>query len=158
VDAAFPRSGSLGNTRRECARLLPHAIATLGHAGQREETRICEADLLSRTGRYLSASGLIDEAVKHLERSIAIYTMAGPSLEHEVARAADNLGMVRYQEGDLERAAAAHQRAIDIFAKDPALASRTSQALTNLAWIRWSEGQRASAEDAAHRAIELAHA
>ncbi len=83
--------------------------------------------------------------------------MAGPSLEHELARAADNLGMVRYQEGDLERAAAAHQRAIDIFAKDPALASRTSQALTNLAWIRWSEGQRASAEHAAHRAIELAH-
>jgi tetratricopeptide (TPR) repeat protein len=158
VDAVFPRSGALGHTRLECARLLPHAIATLGYAGQREATRICVADLLSRTGRYLSASGLIDEAVKHLERSISIYQMAGPSLEHELARAADNLGMVRYQEGELERAAAAHQRAIDIFARDPGLASRTSQALTNLAWIRWSEGQRASAEEASHRAVGLADA
>ena len=36
--------------------------------------------------------------------------------------------MVRYQEGDLERSAAAHQRAIDIFSRDPTLVFRLAAA------------------------------
>jgi tetratricopeptide (TPR) repeat protein len=154
VEAAFPRV-AVGTSWMECARLLPHAIATLGYAAHREATAICVANLLVRTGRYLSASGLVDAAVKHLERSISIYQRAGAPFERELARAADNLGMVRYQEGDLERAAAAHQQAIEIFARDSERASRTAQALTNLAWVRWSQGEWTAAEEAATRGAEL---
>src|SRR5262249_37584948 len=89
VEAAFPRSGVVGYSRLECSRLLPHAIATLGHAGVRDQTRVCAAHLLSRTGRYLGASGLFDEAIKHLERAMSIYQVVEPPLERELARAAD---------------------------------------------------------------------
>ncbi|MBY0275662.1 tetratricopeptide repeat protein [Candidatus Binatia bacterium] len=156
VEQAFPRSGSAGRARPECTRLLPHAVAALGHARWIDTGRIAAARLLQRTGVYLSACGWSEDAVKHLERAVAVFGQAGPAHEAEHARAAEDLGMVFYQLGLLVPAARAHERAIATLADGPHRdVVRAGQALINLAWVRWSEGALAAASDVARRGVAL---
>lgn len=156
VERAFPRSGSAGRARPDCTRLLPHAVATLGNARSIATGRLAAARLLQRTGVYLSACGWSDDAVKHLERAVAIFGQAGAEHEGELAGAAEDLGMVFYQLGQLVPAARAHERAIATLADGPDRdVVRAGQALINLAWVRWSEGALDAATAVARRGVTL---
>ena len=156
VERAFPKSGSAGRARPECTRLLPHAVAALGHAHDVAEARLPSARLLRRTGVYLSACGWSDDAVKHLARSVAILDAPGAAHESELAQAAEDLGMVLYQAGRLEEAGRALDRALATFGDGPHRdATRAGQALINRAWVRWSEGALDAAADDARRAVAL---
>lgn len=156
VERAFPQSGSAGRARPECTRLLPHAVAALGHARDVAGARLPSAHLLRRTGVYLSACGWSDDAVKHLGRSVAILSGSGDAHEPELAQAAEDLGMVLYQAGRLEEARRALDRALATFDQDPHRdAMRAGQALINRAWVHWSEGALDAAVDDARRAATL---
>jgi hypothetical protein len=156
VERTFPSSGAAGRARPECTRLLPHAVAALGHAGTRPGVQLTAARLLRRTGVYLSVGGWSDDAVAHLERSIAIFGAAGPTHELDLAQAAEELGMVLYQAGRLAPSARAHERAIATFtAAAHRDVVRAGQALLNLAWVRWSEGALDAAAEDARRAVDV---
>jgi tetratricopeptide (TPR) repeat protein len=72
VLAAFPERGDRPRHFDECALLLPHALAAIGHAKALRTDPELTASLLERTGVYLRGSGWLSQARDHLQDALEI--------------------------------------------------------------------------------------
>jgi tetratricopeptide (TPR) repeat protein len=70
--AAFPERGDRSRHFDECALLLPHALAAIGHAKALRTDPGFTASLLERTGVYLRGSGWLSQARDNLQHALEI--------------------------------------------------------------------------------------
>ena len=104
VNAAFPYRENVIETWAGSARLLPHALATAGHAETFEVALETTGRLLNQVGSYQVIRAEFSEAKTVLERAVrmaeAVYGPDHPN----VATGVNNLGGVLRALGDLEGA------------------------------------------------------
>jgi len=114
VNDAFPFESSDVQTWPQCARLLPHALAAVGHAGALGVASEATGRLLNQAGLYLDGRAEFAEAKVAYERALAIYEQSLGSDHPNVATLVNNLGGVLRALGDLAGARAHYERALAI--------------------------------------------
>jgi tetratricopeptide (TPR) repeat protein len=97
-----------------CVRLLPHALATTGHADRLGVAADATSDLLDRVGVYLRRRAEFVAAQAAHQRALAIAEAAYGPDDPEVAVHVNNLGTVLQDLGDLAGAKACFERALGI--------------------------------------------
>jgi tetratricopeptide (TPR) repeat protein len=116
VDAAFPP----GNFDVEpetwpwCGRLLPHALASGGHAEKFRVALPAATGALTRAGIYLTMRAAFAEAREACERALAIGESAYGPNHPGVAIFVNNMGRVLLDLGDLAGAKVCYERALSI--------------------------------------------
>jgi len=136
VDYAFPRDSDDFHNWPVCSLLLPHALATAGHAEELGVVPETTGDLLNRIGIYLNLRAEYKDSKSVLESALVIFeNVYGPD-HPEVARTLTNLGIVLRQLGDYEGAKERLERSLVIFENvygpDHPMVART---LTNLGTV-----------------------
>jgi tetratricopeptide (TPR) repeat protein len=114
VNRAFPAQSDDVRTRKECDRLLPHAIAAVDFAegldvAPEGTTRLLNQMCMYALGRaeYIKAKAAVERALKIDERAFAP--------DHvKVASHLNNLGIVLAELGDIAGARVAYERALEI--------------------------------------------
>ena len=117
-----------------CAQLLPHALATAGHAGTHEAEPLTTADLLEGAADYLHGRARYADARVLYERALAIREAQFGGQHVTTARSLDNLANVLVHLGELTDARSLHERALRI--RESSLGADhpdTAQSLNNLA-------------------------
>ena len=156
VEAVYPRSGLAGDVQPESGRLLPHALAVLGHVAELPQCDERAARLLSRTGVYMSATGVQARAVEHLTSALRLYDRHPELGDRERAAVLGNFALVQNARGELyeardllERALALHERL------DGPDALSVGLALVTLAWVRRALGDLGEARAAGERGARI---
>jgi len=159
VEAVFPRSGLAGDVRPEAARLLPHSLAALGHVEALPQCDERAAQLLSRTGIYMSATGVHSRAIEHLTKALRIFDRHPELGDRERAAMLDNVAVVQNARGEVEEARVLLERALAIHERlDGPDAVAVGLDLVNLAWVRRVLGERQGARAAAERGARIIRA
>ena len=114
INAAFPYEENVVETWAGSARLLPHALATAGHAETFEVGLEATARLLNQVGLYQDIRAEFSEAKTVLERAVRMAEAAYGPDHPTVATGVNNLGGVLQALGDLEGARTHYQRALAI--------------------------------------------
>jgi tetratricopeptide (TPR) repeat protein len=117
-----------------CARLLPHVLATTGHAVAHQAEPLTTADLLEGAADYLHGRARYGDARVLYERALAIREAELGGHHVTTARSLDNLANVLVHLGELADARALHERALRI--RESSLGADhpdTAQSLNNLA-------------------------
>lgn len=155
VEQQFPISGAIGDLLPDCTRLLPHAIAALGHTKDMEGAEACAGRLLGRTGTYLCARGSTEEGVAQLGRAHDIFRKL-EDRKADYAHACELYGRGRYQRGDMEESRKLVETAVGLLDEvgDPS-GMNYPRCLTVLAWICWSMGDTEAARQAAERCTKM---
>jgi tetratricopeptide (TPR) repeat protein len=160
IAAAFPK-GKLSDPAvwRQCASLLPHALAAANHAQHGEVEPAATSKLLNRAGSYLEARGWFSEAQQALERALALDEATFGPEDPTTANSLSNLGSVLRAQGDLPRARCLLERALAIReasfgADDP----RTADSLDNLARVLREMADRSGARALLERALAIREA
>jgi tetratricopeptide (TPR) repeat protein len=137
-----------------CARLLPHAQATIGVADGAEPERATR--LMDRVAGYLRARGEYALARPLLERALMIRERQLGPRHPDTAASLDGLGVVLWLQGELaaarphlERALAVRERLLGPDHPD------TGDSLNNLALLLWSRGELAAARPLYERALAI---
>ena len=114
VGTAFPYDSDDVRTWRECARLLPHALAAARQAEELGVAPDSAGRALNQLGLYLLGRAQFEEAKRAYERAVRLgESSLGP--DHPmVATRVNNLGMVLRDLGDLAGARAHFERALGI--------------------------------------------
>jgi tetratricopeptide (TPR) repeat protein len=156
VNAAFPYDSDDVRTWGECARLLPHAVATTDFAEPLGVGLEVAARLLDQMGLYSRGRAEYATAKAAYERALAIAEKAfGP--EHpNVATVVNNLGLVLEDLVDLPGAKAAYERArrIDDKAFGPEHPN-VATVVNNLGLVLKALGDLPGAKAACERALRI---
>lgn len=156
IESVFPRSGLEGDTRAESARLYPHAVAVLDHCRDFEECRTTSAQLLRRTGSYLSARGRHREGAEQLRRAIEIFEQTGEFDSARFARTLGSLGLVEYALGHTREAHERLAKAVEIYERLYGEDLHVAQELIGFCWVLRTEGRLADADSHIDRSIRIA--
>jgi tetratricopeptide (TPR) repeat protein len=156
VNDAFPFDSDDVRTWPVCARLLPHALTTAGHAEVLQVASEATGRLLNQAGLYLSGRAEFAQAKAAYERALAIgEAILGPD-HPNVAIRVNNLGGVLQDLGDLAGARAAYERALAIdeavFGPDHPNVARD---VNNLGLVLKDLGDLAGARAAYERALAI---
>ena len=156
VNGAFPQESHDVRTWDVCARLLPHALASAGHAQRLAVAPEAAGRALNQAGMYLNGRARFDEAKDCYERAIAIDEEAYGKDHPNVATDVNNLGGVLQAQGDLAGAKRCFERAIAIdekaYGKDhPDVATDVN----NLGMVLQDQGDLAGAKKCYERAIAI---
>jgi len=156
VNAAFPQNSDDVRTWETCGRLLPHALASAGHAERLAAAHDEAGRALNQAGLYLNGRARFAEARACFERALAIYETAYGKEHPNVATAVNNLGLVLRDLGDLKRAKACFERALAIdektYGKDhPEVATDVN----NLGGVLQDLGDLAGAKACFERALAI---
>jgi len=159
VDGAFP-SGDIPpqdvRSWPQCARLLPHALASAGQAEALGVAPEATGRLLNQTGLYLKGRAEFAEAKAAFERALAIGEAAFGPDHPNVARDVNNLGSVLQDLGDLAGARAAFERVLGILEKAlPPEHPYIAVTVNNLGSVLQDLGDLAGARAAYERALAL---
>ena len=111
---AFPYKASNAQTWAVCSRLLPHTLASAGHAEDLAVGPEAAGRLLHQAGLYLQQRARFNEARMVFERALHIDEMAYGRVHPNVAIRASALGRILQEMGDLSGARAAYERALRI--------------------------------------------
>ncbi len=114
VNDAFPQHSDDVRTWEECARLLPHALASAGHAEDLGIAPDATARVLNQAGIYLRGRAQFAEAKVAHERALAAHGVFYGEDHIEVAAIISNLGGVLKALGDLPGAKGHYERALRI--------------------------------------------
>ena len=114
VDAAFPAHSRDPQTWRACARLLPHAMASAGHAERLQQAPLQTGRLLRRVAVYLIGRAQDADAKTVASRALAIHEAHLGETNAEVAADLLTLGRVYQAMDDLRDARAPFERAVAI--------------------------------------------
>jgi tetratricopeptide (TPR) repeat protein len=139
-----------------CARLLPHALAAVGHTEALQVASEATARLLNQVGLYLEERAEFAEAKAALERTLTIYEQSLGSEHPYVATAVNNLGSVLRTLGDLAGARVHYERALAI--DEAALGPHhpnVARDVNNLAGVMYALGDLAGARAAFQRALAI---
>ncbi|EYF03182.1 FxSxx-COOH system tetratricopeptide repeat protein [Chondromyces apiculatus] len=110
----FPESSEDIVTWPLCARWLPHALTSVGHAETLDVAREARAQLLHRFAVYLQGRAAFAEAKGYLERALALHEDEYGKEDPRVASVLRSLGSVLHDLGDLGGARACFERALGI--------------------------------------------
>lgn len=158
VEAVYPRSGLSGDVQPASGRLLPHALAVLSHAAQLPPCDERAAQLLSRTGIYLSATGDHTRAAEHLAKARRIVARHPTFGERERAALLANVAVVQNARGELEDARDLFEQALALHERlDGPDSLSVGLDLVNLAWVRRAFGDLLPARAAGARAARILH-
>lgn len=117
VNEAFPFDSDDVKTWPVCSRLLPHALASAGHAETLDVALDSTGRLLNQIGIYLRGRAQFTDAKEMHQRALAIgEAVYGPD-HPTVAIDVSNLGGVLESLGDFEGAKKNYERALEIFGK-----------------------------------------
>jgi tetratricopeptide (TPR) repeat protein/tRNA A-37 threonylcarbamoyl transferase component Bud32 len=156
VESVYPRSGLAGDVRPESGRLLPHCLAALDHTESLAQCDECAARLLSRTGIYMSATGVQAQSIEHLTKALRIYERHPEFGDRERAALLDNLGLVQNARGELLEARDYLERAREIHERlDGTDALTVGLDLVSLAWVRRALGDLAEARAVGERGTRI---
>jgi tetratricopeptide (TPR) repeat protein len=169
--APLPTDPAAGAAAAEASTLNARSVA-LANAGRLKEARQAAEGAVAaderaygpdhpQVGQRLSNLGLIErelgnekEAIAHYQRAIRLLEPAGPS--EGLGVVLDNLGRVLLSQKDLDGAAAATSRAVDVLSTS--LGPRhehVGYALNNLALLWHAKGDAAKAAETCDRAIDI---
>jgi serine/threonine-protein kinase len=135
----------------EAESLYREALATC------RANRDCQPDLvpaiLIELGHFVLSRGELDEGGAHLEEAMTILEARGAGSSRLAAVGWNNVGQLRASQGDVEGAAEAYQRSIDIVAALPDVHEPNLPiTLINLADLRERAGRHAEADELLERA------
>jgi ADP-ribosylglycohydrolase/tetratricopeptide (TPR) repeat protein len=108
TNAAFPFDSEDVVTWPQCEQLLPHALATVGHAERLGVEREATSRLLNQMGHYLFARGDVAEAAKQVTRAL------GNGEDTTDIDALIFLGNIHLYSGDFAKATAYATRALEV--------------------------------------------
>jgi len=156
VSKAFPYDSDDVTTWDDCSRLLPHALASAGHAEKLKVAAKASARVIAQAGTYLWGRAQFSEARTAFERALPLAESGYGNETPEVASIINNLGSVLEDMGDLKSAKANYERAQVIdekaFGPDhPKVAIR----LNNLGSVLWAMGDLEGAKANYERALEI---
>jgi Tfp pilus assembly protein PilF len=156
VGDAFPHDSDDVRTWPTCARLLPHALATAGHAEAMQVAPQATGHLLNQVGLYLGGRAELRQAKAALERALRMGEAAYGPDHPNVATRVNNLGSVLQDMGNLAGARAHYERALRIdeaaYGPDhPEVAIR----LNNLGEVLRNMGDLAGARAQLERALRI---
>jgi tetratricopeptide (TPR) repeat protein len=114
VDNAFPFKPDAVETWNPSARLLPHALAAIGHSERLGVALESTGRLLNQAGLYLDNRGQLGEAGQALKRALAIAEKVYGPDHPDVATRVSNIGTILLAQGDLPGALQYTQRALAI--------------------------------------------
>lgn len=114
VDDAFPFDSDDVRTWAECSVMLPHALATVGHAEVLEVDPEATGRLLNQIGLYLYGRAKFDEAGSAFKRALEIGKKTLGPYHPNVAININNLGRVLQNIGDLRGAKERFEQALKI--------------------------------------------
>ena len=156
VAAIYPRSGLAGDVLPASGRLLPHALAVLAHSDGLPPCDLRAAQLLVRTGIYLSATGVQARGFEHLAAALRIVERHPELGDRERAGVLDNVAVVQNARGEIGEARALFERALAIHERlDGAESLPVGLDLVNLAWVRRALGDPGEARAAGERATRI---
>ncbi len=154
VEAVFPKSGLAGDAHPLAGRLLPHSLAALGHAQNLSSCDEVAARLLTRTGIYMSATGVHARALEHLTKALQIFERHPEFGDAERASLLTNVAVVCNARGDLYEARDLLQRALVIHEEiEGPNDLNVGLDLVTLCWVRHVLGDLQEARLAAERGI-----
>jgi tetratricopeptide (TPR) repeat protein len=156
VNDAFPQKSQDVRTWEECSVLLPHALASAGHAEELEVTQNETVRLLNHAGNYLFGRAEFKEARFLFERALPIAEYVCGRDSNEVASNVNNIGEVLRNMGDFVGAKERFERAIEINDKifgphHPTVAI----GVNNLGAVLQDMGDLAGARKSFERALEI---
>ncbi len=155
VESVFPHIRDMGTAAAASVRLLPHAVAALGHARAIPAVAATACSLWGRTGSLLSARNASDEGAAHLERAYTL-SKSHPDQHRLFARTCELFGRILYYNGELDRSRAIYGEALAAYQlTDGNNAPRLMPIYVDLAWIEWRAGDFDAAERASRRALEV---
>ncbi|MFN8641792.1 MAG: FxSxx-COOH system tetratricopeptide repeat protein [Candidatus Binatia bacterium] len=156
VEAIYPRSSLAGDGVPAAGRLLPHAMAALAHADGLPSCDLRAAQLLVRTGIYLSATGVQARGIEHLAAALRIVDRHPELGERERAGVLGNVAVVQNARGEVYEARDLFDRALAIHERlDGAESLPVGLDLVNLTWIRRVLGELDAAREAGERSVRI---
>lgn len=147
VQAVFPRKPEELASWPGCERLLPQALACSTLIEQHQVLQASAAELLNRTGRYLSERGLYRQAEPLVRRALSIREQfLGP--DHlAVATSLYSLGVLCWRQGNYAEAEPLHLRALHIREQQLGDAHLdVAKVLNDLAALYYNQGKYEQAE------------
>jgi tetratricopeptide (TPR) repeat protein len=159
VRAAFPTEHRNPDVWPAYARLLPHALAVIGHSQPLEVEPELAAWLLNQAGLYLWQRADHSQALTLHERALTIReARLGPD-HPDTAESLNNLANVLQDQGNFDRARALFERALAI--REMRLGPDhldTALSLDNLATVLRDQGDLAGARPLHERALAIRQA
>jgi tetratricopeptide (TPR) repeat protein len=157
VDNAFPFKPDAVETWNPSARLLPHALAAIGHSERLGVALESTGRLLNQAGLYLDNRGQLGEAGQALKRALAIAEKVYGPDHPDVATRVSNIGTILLAQGDLPGALQYTQRALAIDEKVYGPDHPTVATLgNNIGQILKAQGDLAGALQYTQRALAIA--
>ncbi len=156
INEAFPFNSDDVRTWKECARLLPHVVATIDHAEVLEAAPGTVVRLMNQMGLYLQGRAQYSATQATCERGLRLgIKVFGPG-HPNVADMVNNLGLALRALGKLNSAKTAFESALQhgekvLGLEHPDVAIR----LNNLGNVRQDLGDLAGAKAAYERAIRI---
>ncbi len=156
IKDAFPQESYDYRTWEECARLLPHAIASAGYSEELAIAPDATARVLNQAGLYLSGRAQFAEAKDAYEWALEAHRALYGEERTEVAEILSNLGNVLRELGDVPGAQEHLERALRIdeaaYGPDhPTVAIR----LNNLGLVLQARGDLPGAREHIERALRI---
>jgi tetratricopeptide (TPR) repeat protein len=156
VEQAFPEKAYEFDHRLACARLLPHALAIIGHADDLVGDSDTTAALLHKLGLYLWGRAEYMQAKPLLQRALAIREARLGADHPSTATSLNALGVVLLDQSDLDGARDLLERALAIYeARLGADHPDTATALSNLANVLRDQGDLDGARSLLERALAI---
>jgi len=156
VNAAFPFDSFDVRNWPACAGLLPHGLASVGHADPIGVAQEESGRLLNQMGVYLPGRADFAGAKSLFSRALAMGEAVYGLTHPRVATRLNNLGVVLWETGDLARALEHHRRAlaIDEAAYGPDHPEVATD-LNNQGSALWRTGDWAGAKERFQRALSI---
>jgi tetratricopeptide (TPR) repeat protein len=114
LDSVFPTESDDVSMWPACARLLPHALAAVGHTQGLHVAVSTTAHLLNQMGVYLCGRAQFTDAQKLLEQAMILTEEAYGAIHSQFARVINNLGTAMEGLGALANARTLYERALAI--------------------------------------------
>jgi tetratricopeptide (TPR) repeat protein len=159
LNEAFPTQPRDPKYWPECGRLIPHALSVIEHARTSDTKSADLVSLMLRCATFLGARADYEQARDLVSRTLQLAEHAyGPS-HPVVAAALVNLGILRYELGELDAAREAHERALSIGeAASGPNHTRVANTLGNLGIVLQGLGRLDAAREAQERALRIEEA